>query len=71
MGAVTTNPLALVTGMIFMAILGLGSYDLFTEKTLLYRGFMNTEKFIRKPFIAVLLSLIILCNWYWNIKKGL
>jgi hypothetical protein len=36
-----------------------------------YRVYLLAEKFISKKPIALILVVLVLLNWYWNIKKNL
>lgn len=45
--------------------------DIFFKKNTFFKWYKETEATIRKPWIAVILILLVLLNWIWNIYKHL
>lgn len=45
--------------------------DIITSRTGLFSFYNKCEAIVRKPGIAILLALLVIINWIWNIKKGL
>ena len=45
--------------------------DLLKKTASFYRVYLLVEKFISKKPIALFLVVLVLLNWYWNIKKNL
>ena len=45
--------------------------DIFLKKETFYFWYKKTEATIRKPAIALILILLVLFNWIWNIYKHL
>jgi len=45
--------------------------DLILKKETFYIGYKKTEATIRKPWLAIVLILLVLLNWIWNIYKNL
>jgi hypothetical protein len=46
-------------------------YDKMLGRESLLKCYIKAEKHIAKPSYLITLALIILINWFWNIKKGL
>lgn len=69
--AVLINPFGLIIALGLIIIPIWIVFDLLFKKDSFYRFYQNTEKFIRKKPIASILIILVLLNWYWNIKKGL
>ncbi len=46
-------------------------YDKILGRESLLKCYIKAEKLIAKPSYLITLALIILINWFWNIKKGL
>jgi Protein of unknown function (DUF2752) len=47
------------------------AYDLYTRKNSLQNFYLKTETALQKKAIAIPAILMVLCNWCWNIYKGL
>jgi hypothetical protein len=45
--------------------------DIFLKKETFYFWYKKTETTIRKPWLALILILLVLLNWIWNIYKHL
>jgi hypothetical protein len=46
-------------------------YDTITNKITLYTVYQKIERFLKKEWMAVILTILVLANWIWNILKGL
>jgi hypothetical protein len=46
-------------------------FDFITSQKTLWVAYHKTEKLIQKTPIALLLIILILLNWFWNIQKNL
>ena len=69
--AVLINPLGYVITAILIIFPFWILYDVILRKETLYRGYLQFEKALSKKTVAILLILLILLNWIWNIQKGL
>lgn len=70
--AIMINPLGIVSLIIINGIILLLLIDLVFKKEFYYRAYRNIEEFLKTyKLISILLILLILVNWIWNIKKGL
>jgi len=70
LGALIWNPF----GLILMAIVVISPawvlYDLIRQKTTLFYFYTNTERILRRKWVALSIIFIVLLNWIWNIYKG-
>ena len=69
--AVGVNPLGLIMGPLLIILPLVAVLDLFTGNQTLYKAYVRTEEIVRRPPVAILLSVLIILNWIWNIKKEL
>lgn len=69
--SVLMNPLGLIVGALMLLIPSLIAFDLLTGRDLLLRLYRKTETVIVKREIAILLAVLIILNWIWNVQKGL
>lgn len=69
--ALLINPLGIITGIAMLIVPFWLLYDIILKKDTLYLGFKKSEAIIRSKWIALILLLLILINWAWNIQKGL
>lgn len=65
------NPLGIIMSSLMVIMPGWLLYDTITKKDTLYKIFRNFEHTIRIRWVAIVLTLLILANWIWNIEKGL
>ncbi|MGV6944623.1 DUF2752 domain-containing protein [Sphingobacterium kyonggiense] len=70
--AIMINPLGIISLIIIIGIILLLLIDIVFKKEFYYRAYRNVEEFLKtNKLISILLILLILANWIWNIKKGL
>lgn len=65
------NPFGIIVALIMVISPVWIVSDLLFKKDSFYQFYKKTEQIISKKYIAVILILLVLLNWYWNIKKGL
>ncbi|MFN6944924.1 MAG: DUF2752 domain-containing protein [Cytophagaceae bacterium] len=71
LGSIAINPIGII-GILIMGITPFWiSYDLLLNKNSLHSFYNKTEIFLRRRYIAIPLIFLVLCNWIWNIYKGL
>lgn len=69
--SVLMNPIGIL-GVFMLAIVPVWlAYDGFSKKETLLTAYHKTEKIIRIKGIAILLIVLIILNWIWNIYKQL
>lgn len=69
--AVVMNPFGYVVATLMLVIPLWIGIDLVKKTGSFYRVYLLAEKFISKKPIAIFLVVLVLLNWYWNIKKNL
>lgn len=69
--ALLTNPIGYLIAISMLVVPYWLLIDVFQKKDSLYIFYKKTEIFIRKPPIALLLIILVVLNWIWNIIKGL
>ena len=65
------NPLGIILVMIMVISPIWILIDFIFKKKSLYTTYRKTEKVIQNKYIAIVLIILILANWVWNIQKGL
>mgnify|MGYP000019335329 FL=1 len=69
--AAVMNPFGYVVAALMLVIPIWIGIDLLKKTASFYRVYLLVEKFISKKPIALFLIVLVLLNWYWNIKKNL
>jgi len=65
------NPFGIIVAVIMTVFPIWIMADLFLKKNTFYTWYKKTEATIRKPGYAMVLILLVLLNWLWNIYKNL
>lgn len=65
------NPFGIVVATIMLVIPFWIGIDLIKKSSSFFKFYKASEQFISKKPIAILLFLLIVLNWYWNIKKNI
>lgn len=65
------NPFGIIVSVIMVVFPFWVLTDVFFKKETFYFWYKKAEGTIRKPALAVLLILLVLLNWIWNIFKNL
>ena len=71
MESLLLNPLGIIMGSLMVIVPVWLLYDLVTNKDTLYRNYQKFENTVKIRWVAIVLILLILANWIWNIQKGL
>lgn len=69
--SIALNPFGILIAMVMFFFPLWIFTDCILKKETLFRTYKKTESFIRKPWIAAILILLVLLNWIWNIYKQL
>jgi len=69
--AIFINPLGLFLALIMVLIPLWIFMDIIMNKDHFYKFYLKKEAFIRQGKVAILLLLLVMANWIWNIYKGL
>jgi hypothetical protein len=70
-GALQMNPLGIVSALLLVTVPLWLLYDLTFGKHTLFDAYQRFELTVRVRWIAAILILLVLANWYWNIQKNL
>lgn len=65
------NPFGMVVFIIMVAMPLWIAYDVKAKKQTFFNFYNKMEITVRTKWLAVILVLLVLLNWIWNIKKGL
>lgn len=68
--SVYTNPFGIIILAIMIIVPVWILVDILIKKDSFYQFYKKSETIIRKKPIAITLIILVLLNWYWNIKKG-
>jgi hypothetical protein len=70
-GSLMMNPLAMLSAAIMVAAPLWMGYDLASNKQTLLNSYKKIELTVRVKWISVLLIILVMANWLWNIHKNL
>ena len=70
-GALLINPLGYIVAFIMLISPLWIAIDFATNKKTLFDFYKKIEINLQKPRYAIPLILLVVCNWIWNITKGL
>ncbi len=63
------NPFGIIVAGIMLIAPGWIAYDYFTKRRSFYDFYIKTETIIRTKKVAILLIILVIFNWIWNINK--
>lgn len=69
--ALWLNPFGVIVGLAMLVIPIWIVIDFSKKSSSFFVFYKATERYISKMPIAIFLILLVLLNWYWNIKKNL
>ena len=69
--AVMMNPLGLIVAALMLIIPVWLIFDVLTKRQTLYTMYFRSEKVLNTRWIAIILILLLIANWIWNIQKNL
>jgi len=69
--AVNINPIGYIVAFIMLIAPVWIISDLILKNNSLFRCYQIIESHLKKPKYAIPLILLVIINWFWNIKKGL
>lgn len=67
--SIQQNPFGLIVGFCMLILPFWIGYDVLKKKATFYQFYIKTEAIIRKPKVALVLILIVILNWIWNLYK--
>lgn len=65
------NPLGIVVFILMIVAPIWILFDLLLKKETFYNFYKKTENTLKTKWLAIFLIVLIVLNWFWNIKKGL
>lgn len=69
--SIALNPFGIVVALLMTVVPFWILIDVIFKKECFYFWYKKTEETIRKPWLAIILILLVLLNWIWNIYKHL
>jgi hypothetical protein len=69
--SIALNPFGILLAIVMLFFPVWILTDRILKKDTLLNTYKKTESFIRKPWIAIILILLVILNWIWNIYKQL
>lgn len=71
LGSLLLNPLGIIMGILMLILPFWLIYDVMAKKDTLYLNYRKFENTVRMRWVAIVLAILIISNWIWNIQKGL
>ena len=71
LSAILINPFGIIVGLIMLVAPVWISYDFIQKKETFYTTYLKIETILRKRKVAIVLIVLVVANWIWNIKKNL
>jgi len=71
LGSFQMNPFGIIVAILMLILPVWIAFDWATHKQTFYNSYIKTETILKTKWLAVLLIVLVLLNWIWNIKKGL
>jgi hypothetical protein len=65
------NPFGIIVAIIMTVFPVWVLTDIVLKKETFFSAYKKTEAIIRKPWLAVVLILLVVLNWIWNLYKNL
>lgn len=69
--SILLNPFGIIVAVIMTVFPIWVLVDIVLKKDSFFKAYKKTETIIRKPWIAIVLVVLVLLNWIWNIHKNL
>lgn len=69
--SILLNPFGIIVAIVMTIFSFWVVLDIILKKETFYFWYKKTEVTIRKPWLALILILLVLLNWIWNIYKHL
>lgn len=69
--SIQMNPFGILVSILMLVLPFWIVYDVITHKDTFYTNYKKTETILKTRWLAIMLIVLVLLNWIWNIKKGL
>ncbi len=71
LSAVLINPFGILVGLIMIIAPVWIGYDFIQKKETFYIAYLKIESILRQRKVAIVLIVLVIANWIWNINKNL
>ena len=71
MASLQMNPFGILVALMMFSFPIWIVFDLLFKKDSFYKYYQKSEDIIRTKWVAILLIMLVIINWIWNIKKEL
>jgi hypothetical protein len=65
------NPFGIIVALCMLVLPLWIAFDVLKKTDTFYRFYLKTETIIRRPKVAIVLILLVILNWIWNLYKHL
>lgn len=69
--AMMMNPIGIIVGLVMVLAPLWLLFDTLAKKQTLFEAYQKTEKIMANKKLAILLIILVLLNWIWNLNKPL
>jgi hypothetical protein len=69
LASLNQNPFGVLVGFCMLILPFWLGYDLIKKKATFYHFYIKSESVIRMPKVAMILILLVVLNWIWNLYK--
>ena len=69
--ALSTNPFSYIIAVTLLMLPLWLAFDILLKRSTLYLFYKKSETYLKRPWFAIPLILVVLMNWIWNITKGI
>ncbi|MGV9004729.1 DUF2752 domain-containing protein [Flavobacterium sp.] len=67
--SIQQNPFGLLVGLCMLVLPLWIGFDALKNKSTFHDFYLKTESVVRRPKVALLLVLLVILNWIWNLYK--
>ena len=71
LSAILINPFGIIVALIMIIAPVWIGYDFIQKEETFYTAYLKIETILRKRKVAIVLIILVIANWIWNIKKNL
>lgn len=69
--SIQQNPFGLVVGLLMVVLPFWITFDIIKKKDTFHQFYLKIETIIRRPKVVLVLILLVILNWIWNLYKHL
>ena len=71
MASLQMNPFGIIVAIAMTIVPIWIAVDVILKRDTFFKGYKKTEAILRTPWLAIILILLVILNWIWNIYKHL